>query len=106
MRYSQEFLLEKYKTLPQNLRNAIGTINMDILLKDILDKNKLHLDNEDIIEDEICNVMFGAEKATDFKRNLKIQLRLPDEKINAIAKDVYEKCFLPMMDALFFERQA
>lgn len=100
MRYSNEFLLEKYKTLPKSVRDILITLNMDALIKAITEKHRIHLDIADVLDDEITYVIFGAEKSTDFIRNLKAQLKLPDEKINAIAKDVNEKIFLPIREAL------
>jgi len=44
--------------------------------------------------------MLGVKRTVDFIRNIKARLNLPDEKINAIAKDVNEKIFLQVREAM------
>ena len=100
MRYSAESLTEKYKVLPKGVRDMAKSLEVSNTIKAISEKHNLHIDIAEILYDEITYVMFGAEKATDFIRNLKIYLKLPDEKVNAIAKDVNEKIFLPIREAL------
>lgn len=100
MRYSTEFLTEKYKILPKNIRDVANSIETDSLIKSISEEHRLHIDIAEILYDEIVYVIFGAEKSVDFIKNLKRQTLLPDEKINAIAKDVNEKIFLPMRETM------
>lgn len=100
MRYSTEFLTEKYKILPKNIRDVANSIETDNLIKSISEEHRLHMDIAEILYDEIVYVIFGAEKSVDFIKNLKRQTLLPDEKINAIAKDVNEKIFLPMRETM------
>ena len=100
MRYSNELLNKKFEVLPKNIKEMMGSLKTAEIIQIITDKHQLHIDKAGILGDEITYVMVGAEKATDFIRNLKVQLKLPDEQANAIAKDVNEKLFLPMRESL------
>lgn len=94
MRFSKKFLNEKYKVLPENTKDLMGSIRTADIIQEIVKKHQLHIDIAGLLSKEITYVMVGAEKATNFIKNLKIQLKLPDEKVNAIAKDVNEQIFL------------
>jgi hypothetical protein len=103
VRYSTEFMTEKYKVLPENIRDIARSPEVVKMVSAICKKNSLHKDIEEILFDELTYVIFGVEKATNFKRNIKEKLNLPDEKINAIERDVNEIFFLPVLDVLLFE---
>jgi hypothetical protein len=100
MRFSEDYFYEKYKILPKNVKRAMYSLNIHDIVKSITDKHKLHIDTAGILDDEIMFAIIGITKVSDFIRNLKAQLKLPDEKVNAIAKDVNEKIFLPIRESL------
>lgn len=86
--------------LPREIKNVVGSTKLSEFLKSLIKKYNLHIDQAGILGDEINFTLLGFTKTTDFIRNLKTQLNLPDEKINAIAKDVNEKIFLPIRESL------
>jgi|ETNmetMinimDraft_35_1059890.scaffolds.fasta_scaffold31031_2 hypothetical protein len=94
MRYTKEQINERFQLLQPQVQNAVLSIEVAETIKSIAQKHQLHIDTTGTLNEEITYVMVGAEKATDFIKNLKMQLKLPDEKANAIAKDVNEKVFL------------
>lgn len=100
MRYSKDFLNEKYKQLPEVVKNAMGSVDRGNLIKSIAEKHQMHIDQAGLLLEEIMYVTLGIEKTSDFIRNLKVHLRIPENKVNVIAGDVNEKIFLPVREAL------
>ncbi|MFQ5662033.1 MAG: hypothetical protein ACE5F2_02165 [Candidatus Paceibacteria bacterium] len=100
MRHSKEQINERFQRLPSVVQDIVLSSETEEVIKNISSKHSLHVDTAGLLSEEITYVMVGAEKATDFIRNLKAQTNLPDEKINAIAKDVNEKIFLPIRKSL------
>jgi|TARA_Y100000310_G_scaffold112085_1_gene110513 predicted RNA-binding protein with RPS1 domain len=96
MRFSKEHFYEKYRMLPKDIKKAIHSLNINDIIKSITDRHRLHMDTTGILDDEIMYAIIGITKVSDFIKNIKAQTNLPDEKVNAIAKDVNEKIFLPI----------
>tara|TARA_B100001971_G_C18055816_1_gene465253 strand:- start:19 stop:645 length:627 start_codon:yes stop_codon:yes gene_type:complete len=100
MRFSEDYFYEKYRMLPKGIKRTMYSLDIHDIVKSITDKYKLHIVTAGILDDEIMYAIIGITKVSDFIRNLKTQLKLPDEKVNAIAKDVNEKIFLPIRESL------
>ena len=100
MRFSEDYFYEKYRMLPKGIKRTMYSLDIHDIVKSITDKYKLHIDTAGILDDEIMYAIIGITKVSDFIRNLKTQLKLPDEKVNAIAKDVNEKIFLQIRKEL------
>lgn len=100
MRFSEDYFYEKYRMLPKSIKRVIYSLDIHNIVKSITDKHSLHVDTAGILDDEIMYAIVGITKVSDFIRNLKVQLKLPDNEVNVIAKDVNEKIFLPIREAL------
>jgi len=100
MRYPKDFLNEKYKQLPEVVKDAMGSVDRANLIRSIAEKHKLHVDLAGLLLEEIMYVTLGVEKSSDFIRNLKLHLHLPEDKVSAVAGDVNEKIFMPIREAL------
>ncbi|MEK7589789.1 MAG: hypothetical protein AAB475_00850 [Patescibacteria group bacterium] len=100
MRYSKDFLNEKYKLIPEVVKDAMGSVDRANLIRSIAEKYKLHIDQTGLLFEEIIYVTLGVEKTSDFVRNLKVYLHISKNKVNAVAGDVNEKIFLPIREAL------
>lgn len=97
MRYPKEQINEKFQKLPSVAQGMILSSETGDVIKEISSRYNLQIDTVRVLNEEITFVLIGIEKSSDFIRNIKAQSRLPDEKINAIAKDVNEKIFLPVL---------
>lgn len=93
--------LEKlYETLPKNVQEAISSVAIAEKIQEIAKKNGLHIDEAGIVSDEATMVMLGIEHPNDFIDGLKNKLKLPQEKIVALAKDVDKEIFEPIKESL------
>ena len=100
MRYTKEQINERFQMLPSSVQDIVLSAEVADAIKEIANKNQLHIDTAGLLNEEITYVMVGAEKSVDFIKNLKIHLRLPEDKANTVARDVNEKIFLPIREAL------
>ena len=97
----KEGQLEKlYEQLPQNVQEAISSVAVAEKIQQIATKNGLHIDEAGIVSDEATMVMLGIEHPNDFVDGLKNKLKLPQEKIVALAKDVDKEIFEPIKESL------
>ncbi|MEK7652754.1 MAG: hypothetical protein AAB334_02305 [Patescibacteria group bacterium] len=97
----KEGQLEKlYEQLPQNVQEAISSVAVAEKIQQIATKNGLHIDEAGIVSDEATMVMLGIEHPNDFVDGLKNKLKLPQEKIIALAKDVDKEIFEPIKESL------
>lgn len=100
MRYSKEEINKRFQMLPEQVQDIVLSTEVVDAIKKITEKNNLHIDTAGLLNEEITYVMVGAEKSANFINNLKTKVRLPENKINAIAGDVNEKIFLPIRESL------
>lgn len=100
MRYTKEQIDQRFKILPPSVQDAVLSVGVADSIKSIADKHQLHIDQTGLLNEEITYVMVGAEKSSDFIRNLKTQTKLPNNKVNAIAGDVNDKIFLPIRELM------
>ncbi|TSD03181.1 MAG: Uncharacterized protein Athens071416_242 [Parcubacteria group bacterium Athens0714_16] len=93
--------LEKlYEALPKNVQEAISSVAVAEKIQEIAKRNGLHIDEAGIISDEATMVMLGIEHPNDFVDGLKNKLKLPQEKIIALARDVDKEIFEPIKESL------
>lgn len=93
--------LEKlYDELPKNVQEAISSVAVAEKIQEIAKKNGLHIDEAGVVSDEATMVMLGIEHPNDFVDGLKNKLKLPQEKIVALAKDVDKEIFEPIKESL------
>ncbi|MBU4057443.1 hypothetical protein KJ828_00590, partial [Patescibacteria group bacterium] len=93
--------LEKlFKELPKNVQDAISSVAVSEKLQEIAKRNGLHIDEAGIVSDEATMVMLGIENPKDFIDGLENKLKLPREKIIALAKDIDKEIFEPIRESL------
>ena len=82
------------------MQEAISSVAVAEKIQQIATKNGLHIDEAGIVSDEATMVMLGIEHPNDFVDGLKNKLKLPQEKIIALAKDVDKEIFEPIKESL------
>lgn len=92
-KYTKEKLAEKYRVLPQVLKDFLISEKLDMILNEIIKKNNLLLDQAGILENEVVLVVLGDTKAEDFPKRLRRETNIGQEKLNKLIRDVNEKVF-------------
>lgn len=98
LKYNQ--LMEIYKKLPEDLKDAIFSVDSADITRNIGEKNKLTIDKIGELASETGRVMLGITHPNDFISNLADRLETDKEKARAIANDINEQIFKPVRDSL------
>ena len=97
---TEEQILEKYEQLPEDLKEAIFSVEMTEAIKGIGAKYKLAIDKIGALANESGMVMFGATRPKDFVSNLMSRLGIDKDTAEKIASDVNSQVFLKVRESL------
>lgn len=96
---SDEFQ-KRFKTLPEDLQNALTAVATVDTLTAIGKKNGLMIDQIGKLADEIWKVMLGLADPKDFIRNLAAALKIDAPGASIIAQEVNTQIFQPVRESL------
>lgn len=97
---TEEQILERYEALPDDLKEAIFSVEMTETIKGIGAKYDLHIDKIGTLANEAGMVMFGATRPKDFVPNLMSRLGVDKDTADKIASDVNSQVFLKVRESL------
>lgn len=100
MNYTPEQLREIYLKLPGDLRDAIFSVEMSDIIRDIGVKNKLTIDKIGALADETNLVMLGLVHPNDFISNLALRLKIDKDHARLMAQAVNVQIFQKVRDSL------
>ena len=93
-------LQEQIKKLPPEVQDAIASPDLKKKIGEIGNKNKLHIDQVGLLEDEVLLVMIGIEDPADFPDNIVQHVKLETSVAGKVAEDVAQQIFLPIREAM------
>lgn len=99
---------ERISELPQDIRNAIDSVDLDLFIQQVGTNHALHIDQIGALQDETLMVMLGFSKPEEFVQNLTNKLRVAPDVAANIAGEVSQKVFLPIRESMkaFSEQRA
>ena len=100
MKYSAEQVMERFESLPDDLKIALTSEEVDASIQSVAKKHFLHIDQTGELADETGLVMLGLTKTDEYISNLKERLGVPQQKASEIAKDIDEKVLRPIKASL------
>lgn len=100
MEYTDEQILEMYKKLPEDLRNAIFSVEMTGAVKGIGEKYQLPIDKIGALGNETGMVMLGVTHSRDFIVNLGNRLNVDKETARKIADEINTQIFSKVRESL------
>ena len=89
----QKTIQEKTKALPQAVKDAIKSVDIESAFAEIIKTNNLRLDQAGVLETEILLTILGMEPTTAFIKNIKSRVHVDEDTATKIASDVNEKIF-------------
>ncbi len=92
--------MEKFESLPDDLKSALTSEEVDASIQGVAKKHFLHIDQASELADETGLVMLGLTKTDEYINNLKERLNIPQQKASEIAKDIDEKVLRPIKASL------
>ncbi len=90
----------KYAELPQNLREAYGSLDTTKIIQEIGKKHGLLMDQIGELVNETGFLMLGATQPGDYIGKISAAAGIPREKAKEVATEVNEQVFKPIRDAL------
>ena len=100
----QEELDEKirvrFKELPKVIQNAITSADVQKELRALADTNKLHLDQWQLLENNVMLTLLGFQPAEEIAQHLKNDLDISLETATSLADDISRIVFQPIREEL------
>jgi hypothetical protein len=97
---NSEEIRKKFSSLPSDIKALAYSADMLNIIKQIAEKNQLHIDKIEILEGEAVDVMTGFTPPRDFVASLVENLEVDKVKAEAVAKDVNELLFSKIRDSM------
>lgn len=91
---------ERLKELPQVVRDAITSVDIKKQLQELANHHKLHLDQWQLLENEVMLTLLGLEEPESLQENIKKQIGLSDEIAASLAADISKIVFEPIRQEL------
>lgn len=100
MEYSQKDIKKIFQTLPEELQEAILSLDYNDITDEISKKYTLHIDQKANLIDETRDVLFGITDPMAFVDNVTKKLNIDRNTAAQIVVEVNQKIFVPVKDAL------
>ncbi len=101
---TQPDIEEQFKTrfaeLPQQVQRAIESADVQKNLQLLSTKHKLHIDQWELLENEVRLVLYGFQPAEKLEENIARELEMPLESAQALANDIATTVFEPIRNEL------
>lgn len=97
---TREQKLEKYKKLPDDLKETIMSVGTSEKFYAVGQKHQLNIEQVEILSKQAGLVMLGFEHPSKFIGNIAKALDVPEERARAIAQDVNAQIFQPVRESL------
>ena len=97
---TQKIIIDKIKSLPEDIKTAISSVDRQLELQKITERQNLLIDQAGKLETETTLVMIGLEPLSGFVENLARELEIPLPRAKEIALDVSEHIFKPIRESL------
>jgi len=95
-----KILEEKYRSIPDNVREAISSTEVNEKLQSIVNKYKLQFDEGEELTKEIGYVMLGLKSSDSFVKNVQRATDLDKETAQKIVEEVNELIFKDIKSSL------
>lgn len=100
MSYTKEQLWEQYQDIPEKIQELLFSVDHAEAIEKIGEKHHLHLDQLDILSQEIGLILLGLERPENFLTKIRTEINIPIEVAGEIVKDVNTEIFFPIRESL------
>ncbi len=98
--YTDQQIAQMYDNLPEDLKDAIFSVEMSSVVEKIGRENQLNIEQIGDLANETGMVMLGVTHPDEFITNLAERLGVEKEKARAIAHEINDQIFKPVRDSL------
>ena len=96
----QTILKERLAKLPPAVQRAILSTDIAKEMRALADRNKLHLDQWQRLENEVQMTLLGVEPITDLQRNIEKEVGVTAEVAHVLTEDIMRIVFEPTREEL------
>ena len=96
-------LNERFQQLPKVVQDAIKSADVEKHLRTLAETHKLHLDQWQLLENEVMLTLLGFQEPEELQDNLKSEVGVDEATAVALASDISSTVFQPIREEL--ERQ-
>jgi hypothetical protein len=100
MNYTKEQLKKIFKSLPEDLQEAITSVESAQILSEIGNKFKLHIDQQSILGEETGYVLLGVSDPMEFVSSLSTKIGIDRTIASQIVSEINEKIFVKIKESL------
>ena len=100
MPYTNAQILERFKKLPEDVKEAMFSVDTVQIMQEIGEKNKLMIDKIGELADETGLVMLGLTHPNEFISHLAERLGVERDIAKEIAEEINTKVFFPIRENL------
>ena len=93
LKITQEEARQQFDNLPPIIKEAIRQSNWRDKVKRIVQKNKLHIDQGQTLEDAVFSTIAGATSAVEFTKEIRDAAILSDQQAIKITKEIDSEIF-------------
>lgn len=90
---TQKIIEDRFRELPESIREVITESGWEKIIRNIVSKNGLRIDQGSVIEHETLLIMLGFETPEDYLNNLINEAEIKPEIASKIAQEVNEQIF-------------
>ena len=93
-------IAERFKSLPKVVQDAISSADVQEHLRKLADSQKLHIDQWQLLENEVMLTLLGFQATDELKDNIKREVGVSDEVASSLSTDISKIVFEPIRDHL------
>ncbi len=82
--------------LPTPIRSFFINGKVEVVVKDLMQKYRLHVDQGAIMEREIILLLLGLKDPTEFTKSLSEEAQIDQQTINGVVQDINDQIFIPI----------
>lgn len=91
---------ELMKEIPPPVRAFFASGKVETIAKNLMLKNRLHIDQGAIVEREVILLLLGLKNPTEFVQTLLEEARLDEQTVNSIVQDINAQIFVPLREEM------
>lgn len=89
---------ELLKEVPAPIRAFFASGKVETVAKNLMQKNKLHIDQGAVVEREIILLLLGLKDPEEFVKTLSEEAKLDAQTVNSIVQDINAQIFIPLRE--------
>ena len=98
--YTDQQISQMYDNLPEDLKEAIFSVDMSEIVEKIGKENQLNIEQVGNLANETGMVMLGVTHPNEFIANLADRLEVDKEKARVVAGEINDQIFKPVRESI------